>query len=310
MKNGLSPVVLFTYNRLWHTKKTIESLKKNHLASESILFIYSDAPKDKKDYESVKKIRHYIASIDGFKKISIILREQNFGLANSIIDGVTSIVKKYGKVIVLEDDLVTSPLFLDFMNDALELYKNNNEVMHISGSVYPIDNSMLDDTFFIKPASCWGWATWERAWVYYNKDPAYYLKVFDKKMIHDFNLNNSYKYFDQIKLNHKQKLNTWAIFWYASIYINNGLSLHPKESFVRNIGHDGLGENCDESSKYDVELSLKMPKKFTKDFVENQEAKSRFEDFFIRIREPLYRRVINRISREIFGKNLLKLKNI
>lgn len=310
MKNEISPVVLFTFNRFWHTKKTIEALKKNHLASETLLFIYSDGPKDEKDYESVKSIRHYLASITGFKKISIILREQNYGLANSIIDGVSSIVKEYGKVIVLEDDLVTSPLFLNFMNYALELYKNNNEVMHISGSVYPIDNSMLDDTFFIKPASCWGWATWERAWAYYKKDPAYYLKVFDKKMIRDFNLNNTYKYFDQIKLNHKGKLNTWAIFWYASIYLNDGLSLHPKESFVKNIGHDGLGENCEESSKYDVELSLNMPENFTKDIVENKKARSRFEDFFIRIKEPLYRRVINRASRELFGKNLLKLKKI
>jgi hypothetical protein len=308
MNNELSPVVLFTYNRLWHTKQTIEALKNNYLASETILFIFSDAAKDKNNSDAVNNIRKYLYTIKGFKKIEIIARKKNYGLANSIIDGVTSVVSKYGRVIVLEDDLVTSPMFLNFMNEALEIYKKNDQVMHVSGSIYPINNRNLDETFFIKPASCWGWGTWDNAWKYYKKDSNYYLKVFDRQMINDFNLNNSYKYFDQIKLNHKGKINTWAIFWYASIYLNNGLSLHPKESFVKNIGHDGLGENCDDNSYYDVEISSKMPSNFSQEFTESKEAKLRFEDFFNSIQEPLYKRIINKISREIFGGNFLKLK--
>ena len=209
----------------------------------------------------------------------------------------------------MEDDLVTSPCFLSFMNKALDAYKNDEKVMHISGSVYPIDNKQLDDTYFIKPASCWGWGTWERAWSYYRKDVDYYLKTFNREMIYDFNLNNSYKYFDQIKLNKKGKLDTWAIFWYASIYLNKGLSLHPKESYVQNIGHDGEGENCEESTYYEVELSNRMPKDFTRNFIENKEARASFEAFFNSIRAPLHRRIINKISRMIFGRNLLKLKS-
>jgi hypothetical protein len=217
MKNkNLAPIVLFVYNRPWHTKQTIEALQKNELASESELFIYSDAPKNKKAEEKVKKVREYIKNIDGFKKITIIEREKNWGLANNIINGVTEIVNKYGKIIVLEDDLVTSPYFLRFMNEALEFYKHNEKVMHISGYMFPVFNDDLEDTFFIKPTTCWGWATWDRAWKYYKKDVDYYLKIFDKKMIYDFNLNNSYKYFDQIIQNKEGKINTWAIFWYAS----------------------------------------------------------------------------------------------
>ena len=128
-------------------------------------------------------------------------------------------------------------------------------------------------------------------------------------MIYDFNLDNSYKYFDQIKLNKKGKLDTWAIFWYASIYLNKGLSLHPKESYVQNIGHDGEGENCEESTYYEVELSNRMPKNFTRNFIENKEARASFEAFFNSIRAPLHRRIINKISRMIFGRNLLKLKS-
>ena len=310
MKRELAPVVIFTYNRLWHTTQTIEALKKNHLASETKLFIFSDAAKDKNSRGSVNKVRNYIKSINGFKEISITNRKNNLGLADSIIDGVTSIVSQYGRVIVLEDDLVTSPFFLSFMNEALEVYKNNEQVMHISGSVYPIDNRNIEDTFFIKPASCWGWATWDSSWSFYKKDASYYLKVFDRKMIYDFNLNNSYKYFDQIKLNKKGKMKTWAIFWYASIYLNSGLSLHPKESYVQNIGHDGQGENCEKSSHYDVNLSNRMPSHFSQNIVENLEAKSRFSDFFNEIQEPLYKRIINKISREILGRSILKLKDI
>ena len=309
MNRELSPVILFTYNRLWHTKKTVEALQKNELALETKLFIYSDDANNNDNRESVDRVREYIKTISGFKAVSIHERAKNFGLANSIIDGVGTVVKEYGKVIVLEDDLVTSPCFLSFMNKALETYKNDEKVMHISGSVYPIDNRKLDDTYFIKPASCWGWGTWERAWSYYRKDVDYYLKTFNREMIYDFNLNNSYKYFDQIKLNKKGKLDTWAIFWYASIYLNKGLSLHPKESYVQNIGHDGEGENCEESTYYEVELSNRMPKNFTRNFVENKEARASFEAFFNSIRGPLHRRIINKISRMIFGRNLLKLKS-
>ena len=309
MKRELSPVILFTYNRLWHTKKTVEALQKNELALETKLFIYSDDANNNDNRESVDRVREYIKTISGFKTVIINERAKNFGLANSIIDGVGAVVKEYGKVIVLEDDLVTSPCFLSFMNKALETYKNDEKVMHISGSVYPIDNRKLDDTYFIKPASCWGWGTWERAWSYYRKDVDYYLKIFNREMIYDFNLNNSYKYFDQIKLNKKGKLDTWAIFWYASIYLNKGLSLHPKESYVQNIGHDGEGENCEESTYYEVELSNRMPKNFTRNFVENKEARASFEAFFNSIRAPLNRRIINKISRIIIGRNLLKLKS-
>ena len=309
MNRELSPVILFTYNRLWHTKKTVEALQKNELAIETKLFIYSDDANNNDNREGVDRVREYIKTISGFKTVIINERAKNFGLANSIIDGVGAVVKEYGKVIVLEDDLVTSPCFLSFMNKALETYKNDEKVMHISGSVYPIDNRKLDDTYFIKPASCWGWGTWERAWRYYRKDIDYYLKTFDREMIYDFNLNNSYKYFDQIKLNKKGKLDTWAIFWYASIYLNKGLSLHPKESYVQNIGHDGEGENCEESTYYEVELSNRMPKNFTRNFIENKEARASFEAFFNSIRAPLHRRIINKVSRMIFGRNLLKLKS-
>lgn len=301
----LAPIVLFTYNRLWHTQKTIQALKNNELASESELIIYSDGAKNKSAYESVSQVRDYVETIDGFKKVTIISREKNWGLANSIIDGVTQTIKMHGKVIVLEDDLVTSPFFLRYMNDALEFYKDENHVMHISGYVYPIDNKNLNDTFFIKPDTCWGWATWDRAWKYFKKDTNYFLNIFSKKMIRDFNLNGSCDHFKQIKANKNGRIDTWAIFWYASTYLQNGLSLHPSQSFVSNIGHDGNGVHCLKTSIYDVDLVTNYSITFSNQIKEDKMARVLLENYYNSIKVPLMIRVINRLKK-FYEKNFKK----
>ena len=302
---SLAPIVLFTYNRLWHTQKTIEALKSNELASKSELIIYVDGAKNKSVYESVSQVRDYVETIDGFKKVTIISREKNWGLANSIIDGVSQAIKKHGKVIVLEDDLVTSPFFLRYMNDALEFYKDENEVMHISGYIYPIDNKNLNDTFFIKPDTCWGWATWDRAWKYFKKDTNYYLNIFSKEMIRDFNLNGNYDHFKQIKANKNGRIDTWAIYWYASTYLQNGLSLHPSQSFVSNIGHDGKGVHCVKTSIYDVDLVTNYSIAFSNQIKEDKVARVLLEKYYNSIKVPLSIRVINRLIK-FYEKNIKK----
>jgi len=170
---NLSPIVLFTYNRPWHTKQTIEALQKNELAQDSELFIFSDGWKNVEDKPKVLEVREYLKTIDGFKKINIVKRDKNWGLANNIIDGVTKIVKEYGKVIVLEDDLFTSPYFLKFMNEGLMRYKDEEKVMHISGYAFPIKKEELPDTFFLKPTSGRGWATRTRDWKSTRRNPSH-----------------------------------------------------------------------------------------------------------------------------------------
>ena len=177
---SLAPIVLFTYDRLWHTQKTSEALKNNELASKSELIIYVDGAKNKSVYKSVSQVRDYVETVDGFKKVTIISRDKNWGLADSIIDGVTAIINQYGRVIVLEDDLVTSRFFLRYMNEALNLYENDNQVASIHGYIYPISN--LPETFFIKGADCWGWATWKNVWCYFESDGALLLDKLKKKI--------------------------------------------------------------------------------------------------------------------------------
>jgi len=296
MRN-LAPIVLFVYNRPWHTRQTIEALRENIFAEESELFIFSDGPKDKDSEDKVREVRNYIKSIDGFRKVEIIERNRNLGLAANIIDGVTRLVNEYGKVIVLEDDIVTSPYFLKLMNEALEFYKDNEKVMHISGYICPIDNKGLPDFFFLKPTSCWGWATWKRAWKHFKKDCDFFMNIFNKEMIRDFNLNNSYDYWSQIIANKKGKINTWAIFWYASVYIRGGLSLHPKVSFINNIGHDGSGVHCGRNERFSWKsLNTSSNFSFPEIVEEHLEARKRLEVFFKGLKEPLWKRIWRKIK--------------
>ncbi|AJI54235.1 glycosyltransferase [Francisella philomiragia] len=303
----LAPIVLFVYNRPWHTQQTIEALRKNKLAIDSELFIYSDAPKNEGTIEKVQQVRDYIKSIDGFKKITIIEREKNWGLADSIIDGVTKIVNQYGKIIVLEDDIVTGTYFLKFMNDALEFYQNEEKVWHISGWNYPINTESLDDAFLWRVMNCWGWATWANRWQYYEKNVDKTIGEFTQEDIKRFNLDKSENFWEQIILNKEGKINTWAIFWYATIFKNSGLCLNPAKTFVENIGHDSTGEHCGSSDSYKSnELSFKKNVEFTKDIKESMIAVQGVKEFFSLLKKPFYYRVINKLSRTLIQRNLLK----
>ena len=185
-----APIALIVYNRLTNTKETVNALSKNMLAKESDLTIFSDGPKADKDIEKVNEVRNYLKTITGFKSITIIESAVNKGLAASIISGVTEIVNKYTRIIVLEDDLVTSPYFLTYMNDALEMYENEEKVASIHGFIYPVKKE-LPETFFIKGADCWGWATWKRAWDLFESDGLKLLnELKNRKLTKEFNFNN------------------------------------------------------------------------------------------------------------------------
>jgi len=300
----LAPIALFVYNRPSHTRQTVESLQNNGLAKDSSLTIYSDAPKSAEHAEAVNKVREYIRQIDGFKSVTIIEWEMNYGLARSIIEGVTRLCGEYGRVIVLEDDLVTSPYFLQFMNDALNMYEHEDQVMQISGFTYPIGH-IEDETFFLRLPLCWGWATWNRAWVHFRKDNDVMLK-FDKKMRRAFSFNNTYHFWWQLELNKKGKLNTWFVYWYAALFLRGGLALYPGKSLVKNIGMDGSGMHGDPTNNYDVVPASSAVQLAPITCRESEVAVKLHEDFFRKDFQPpplMPIRVVNKLRRE-FGKLL------
>ena len=211
MQSTLAPILLFVFNRPDHTRQTIDALRRNTLAAQSHLFIYSDAPRNEKDAESVNEVRRMIATVEGFKEVTIIARDENRGLARNIIDGVTTQVNKYGKVIVLEDDLITSPHFLTFMNDALDTYHDETRVGHIYACDYTQEPS-LPDTYLIRFTGSWGWATWDRAWKLFNPDGKALLQEMERRQLtHTFDFDGTYPYTRMLRRQVNGEINSWII---------------------------------------------------------------------------------------------------
>ena len=251
---SIAPVVLFTYNRLAHTQKTVSYLQKNDLANQTPLYIYSDGPNKAEDLIKVNEVRNYLRTIEGFASVKIFERERNIGLAESIITGVTEILNSYDKVIVVEDDLLASQYFLTYMNDALSFYENNNEVISIHGYVYPVAEQ-LPDTFFIKGADCWGWATWKRGWSLFERDGTKLLNELNSRSLTEaFDFDNAYYFTQMLEDQIAGKNNSWAIRWNASAFLKDKLTLYPGHSLVQNIGHDNSGVHSSANQSFDVDL--------------------------------------------------------
>ena len=242
-----APIALFVYNRPEHTRRLLETLAGNKLAGESSLFIFADGPKKDAKPEELKAIENTRKLVRDKKwcgNVEIIESDKNKGLADSITGGVTKLINDYGRAIVLEDDLILSEGFLKYMNDALEIYKDEEKAMHIAGYTFP-HKTDLPETFFFKHMSCWGWATWDRAWRHFNPDSEFLYEELQKKgLMDEFNMHGYIDNAIQLYFNFNGIMKTWAIKWYASIYLNGGLCLQPDRSLALNLGHDNTGTHC------------------------------------------------------------------
>lgn len=224
-------------------------------------------------------------------------------MADSIISGITKVVNEYGKVIVLEDDVVTSPYFLKFMNDALNFYENKERVWHISGWNYPIEIDGLDDVFLWRLMNCWGWATWADRWQHFEKDTDKLIGEFTKEDIYQFDLDGVGIFWEQVLLNKRSKINTWAIYWYATIFKENGLCANSSKSFVENIGHDGSGMHCGENNSYSSYLCLKKDIEFSDHIKESRVAIREVKKFYRFQKGYRLRRMIGKLLK-LFKRTL------
>jgi len=306
---NLSPIVLFVYNRPWHTRQTIEALRKNDLADQSDLFIYSDGPKEEKreqSEEKVQKVREYLHTIDGFKSVTIWERGKNLGLANSIIDGVTNISKKYGRVIVLEDDLVTSPFFLKYMNEALDFYQDDDRVISIHGWMWPHKNQNNFSPFFLKGADCWGWATWQRGWDLFDSDGEKMLSILNAEplaMRKAFDFNGEVQYIKMLEQQIAGKNDSWAIRWYASAFLNEKLTLHPGISLIQNIGIDSSGTHCKTTDLFKVPLAETSVDIMTIPVKEEINMRKEAEKYYKNMQASFLRRAFSMLDRFLVLSN-------
>lgn len=247
--NSYAPIVLFTYNRPWHTQQVLDALALNEEAIDSILYVFCDGAKDNANEENLAKIeevRDIVKNENRFKKVNTAINIQNKGLANSIIDGVTKIIDEFGEVIVLEDDIFVSKGFLKYMNDALNIYASEEKVGCIHAWNYDLKiQNYRESTFFLKGADCWGWATWKRAWSQFEPNGITLLeKIVSKKQLYDFDRKGTHDYAEMLKDQIDGKIDSWAILWHASLFVNDKYCLHPTRTIVKNIGLDNSGVHC------------------------------------------------------------------
>lgn len=295
----LAPIALFVYNRPDHTRRTIGHLQKNVLAEESRLYIFCDAAKTDADKDKVEEVKQIAKETTGFKSIRVIVRDHNLGLANSIISGVTQLVYEYGKVIVFEDDLLSSPYALQYFNEALTRYANEEKVMHIGGYMYNLKDKGLPESFFYRAATSWGWATWARAWNHFEPDIDKLIARFDTMDIIRFSIEGKMNFWRQVQEFKAGKNNSWAIRWYASIFLKGGLTLNPARSLINNIGHDGTGVHSNKEKMYDVHISQQPVKKYPDVIEEDERAYHAIKYFLTHRKGNLLKRMVRYVKQRM-----------
>jgi hypothetical protein len=294
MKSSV-PVILFVYKRPELTKKTIESLRANHFSESTDLIVYADGPRSEKDELKVREVRSYLKEITGFRSVNVIESNTNKGLADSVIEGVSKELNTHESIIVLEDDMITSPYFLQYMNEALKKYEKEERVVSIHGYVYPVKEE-LPETFFLRGADCWGWATWRNGWKVFNKDAGYLLAEIKKQRLeYEFDFLGTRNNLRMLENQLNGKIDSWAIRWHASAFLENKLTLYPGKSLVRNIGQGADATHSRRISRYDVELYNQEINIKDIPIEENINSRRIIRDYFISI-DP---NMLNRLSKKI-----------
>lgn len=254
---SLAPIVLFVFNRPEHTRKTIESLRKNPLAAESELFVFADGPRNAKDKAGVDAVGALIDALDGFKKITVHKKAANCGLAGSVIAGVSEVIRQYGRVIAVEDDLQFSPYFLNYMNEALDRYEDDPRVFSIGGYSPPLEipQGYGEDSYLSYRCCTWGWATWRDRWEKVDWEVRDFDSfINDRESVERFNRGGD----DMsiiFKLQMEGKLSSWGIRWDYAHFRNEAYCFRPAYSIVGNTGNDGTGIHCGPTDKYDVSIN-------------------------------------------------------
>ncbi len=300
-----APVCVFAFNRPEHTRRTLDALAQSPLAASTCLTVFIDGPRNDAEKPIVDAVAQVAETQQGFASIELRRRDRNAGLAVSIEEGVSQMMAEHGRAIILEDDILTSPAFLHYMNLALEHYRDTPDVWHIAGYNEDIpQNRGSNHASLWRFMSCWGWATWADRWTHYSRDPDGLVRLFTDEDIHRFNLDGANDFWAQVLANKSGELKTWAVFWYATIFRNGGLCLSPQFSYVENIGFDGSGSHGVVNSSYGrAGLNTSIDPIWPAKIVEDAAALGQLKDYYTR-RPPLHRRLarkLRKLGRKLFG---------
>lgn len=306
----LAPIVLFVYNRPDHTLKTLQALQCNTLASQSTLHIFADGPKENASatlLENINAVRTIIASEQWCGEVILHESSVNKGLYRSVRDGVTEIVEHAGRVIVMEDDLQTSPAFLSYMNHALEYYEGRKSVFSISGYNYPSSKMQIPDdypydTYVSLRNASWGWATWKDRWAQVDWDVTAYKKISTSSVLQKALNRMGDDEYEMLQMQQEGGLNIWSIQFTIAHFVNHAIAIYPTVSYVHNIGNDGSGENCGTTYSLDnnVLCTLEQPR-LIDILCEDKRLINAFYNVNCRRKRPLWQKAINFFARK-FGK--------
>lgn len=293
---NFAPMALFAYARLDHLRQTVDSLRVNQEAGSTSLYVFCDGPKHEGHKSPTEAVRAYVDSIEGFASVTRICRDQNLGLARSIISGVTEVLSTHDSVIVMEDDLVVSPYFLKFMNEGLQHYRDEERVASIHGYCYPVEEA-LPETFFLRGADCWGWATWSCAWCHFEPDGQKLLDALRReRLARAFDMGGAYPYMKMLANQVAGRNDSWAVRWHASCFLDNMLTLYPGRSLVNNIGTDDSGTHCTTTDEFFQTVSAVPVKMGGIPLEASRKAEASFARFFRKNRS-----VIPRVVRKVRG---------
>lgn len=300
MAGEAAPVVLFCFRRPHHLTRTLRALQQNTLASKTDLIVFSDGPRDENDVPAVEQVRSVIAQARGFRSVCVEASECNLGLAESVIKGVSATLARHDRVIVVEDDLVTSPHFLRYMNESLERFEQDQRVISVHGYTYPTVDA-LPEAFFLRGADCWGWGTWRRGWKLFNQDGADLLRRLNAQGAqHEFDFNGAYPYFEMLADQINGLNDSWAIRWYASAFLAGKLTLYPGRSLVRNIGNDFSGTHAAVSRLFDSDLSaIPIDINSVTEIRADPIAHRAFEKHLRRVQGGPIKRLVKRVKRSL-----------
>ena len=317
MDTTLSPIVLFAYNRPFHTERTLNQLQKNKLAAESILYIYCDGIKENapdKTIQNIKEVRKIVKEKQWCKDVFIIESEHNKGLSQSIKTGVSEIIEKYGRVIVMEDDLITSPAFLSFMNKSLDYYSNRKTVFSIGGYNMPSTMMKIPDDYDYDVFVClrnesWGWATWADRWNQIDWNVLNYNTMLQNPQLQEAFNRGGDDVFEMLQAQQTGKLDIWSIQFTMAHFVNHAVSIIPTVSYVDNSGLDGSGENCTPNdSLWNNQLNTNEDIQFLNILYEDKRIINAFYNANCKIKRPLWQKILNRLSRLLGRKNVFVIK--
>lgn len=318
-----APVIICNYNRPDHSRQVWDALSKNELAKETELYLFCDGPKDTASEEMKQRIlalhnqaKQYVKDAKEaglFKAVHVVCSEKNKGLRTSIISGATEVINKHGRVIVLEDDLVTSPYFLKYMNAALDKYESYRGVFSISAQScvdpkeFPQDYPY--DVYAYQTHLPWGWATWADRWnnVDWDIDKHIASSLRDELFLRNAFMRGGEDLYYRSLMERLNGLDVWSICFSLNHFKHHAVSILPVVPYVHNIGFDGSGVNCDAHVSsilsHSFYIDAKPQPRLLEYVYEDSRIVNRLYSGSVMRRRPFFKRIINRIGCMLTGKS-------